>query len=353
MKNKMCCKVFRNMKRCAGISLIEIMIALVLGLMVTAGVIQVYISNKQSYRLAQAQSRLQENARFAFEFLTQDIRMAGYMGCLSRSLTLTNTLNTPNNYLYDFTIPVQGFEWNQGTTAWLPAVDASITSPLNGSDIITIRRADTDGITVTQHPGGTPPGSADLKLSSAGTPSLQDCDIVVVSDCSAAAVFQITNFNAANNNNTVHNTGNAGCTPNPGPGNLTKALGKSYVGGQLYRIRNNSYYIRTNPNSQPSLYRRSNAQNATELVEGIEQMQVLYGADTSGDGTANRYFPANTVPSWNQVVSVRVTLLVRSIADNLITQQAAFTFNGVNVPVTDRRLRRQFTTTIGVRNRLR
>jgi type IV pilus assembly protein PilW len=336
-----------------GISLVEIMIALVLGLMVSAGVMQVYLSNKQSYRLAQEQSRLQENARFALEFLTNDIRMAGYMGCLSRSLTLVNTLNTPNNYLYDFTIPVQGFEWNQGTTAWLPAIDASITSSLNGSDIITIRRADTDGITVTQHPGGSPPGSADLKLSGPGTPSLQDCDIVVVSDCSAAAVFQITNFNAANNNNTVHNTGAAGCSPNPGPGNATKELGKSYVGGEVYRIRNNSYYIRTNPNNQPALYRRTNAANAEELVEGIEQMLVLYGVDTSGDGTANRYFPANTVPSWNQVVSVRITLLVRSIENNLITQQAAFNFNGVAVPVADRRLRRQFTTTVGVRNRLR
>lgn len=335
--------------RCSGISLVEIMIALVLGLMITAGVMQVYMSTKQSYRIAQAQSRIQENARFALEFLTQDIRMAGYMGCVSRSPNLTSTLNSPTSYLYDFSIPVQGFEWNEATGVWLPTVDASVTTPLDGSDIITIRRAETSGTLISAHPGGTPPGSANLKLGSGGNPPLQNCDIVVVSDCSAAAVFQITTINGTFN--VTHNTG-ASCTP-PGPGNATNALGKSYKDGQLYRIRNTSYYIRNNPNNQPALYRRSNESPATELVEGIEQMQILYGTDTSGDGTVNRYYPANAVPSWGQVISVRITLLVRSLENNLIPTQAAYTFNGVNVPVADNRLRRQFTTTVGIRNRLR
>lgn len=336
--------------RAKGFSLVEIMIALVLGLLLTGGIIQIYISSQQSYRLNEGQSRLQESARFALEFLTRDIRMSGYMGCVSRSVSITNTLNTPTAYLYNFSVPVQGFEWNEATNVWLPAVDGSITSHVNGSDIITVRKADEQGSTVTDHPGGSPPGSADIKFS--GTPLIEKCDIVVVSDCEAAAIFLVTNFTAANNN-TVHNTGaNPSCSPS-GPQNATKELGKSYVGGQLISIKNISFYIGNNPNGQPALFRKVNSNIAEELVEGVEQMEILYGIDTSLDGVANQYVTANIVGSWNTVVSVRINLLMRSIEANLITQQPDFTFNDVNVPVADRRLRRIFTTTISIRNRLR
>ncbi|NJD05835.1 MAG: hypothetical protein FIA97_04975 [Methylococcaceae bacterium] len=61
-----------------GISMVEIMIALVLSLILSAGVIQVYLSSKQSYRTQEGYSRLQENARYAMETMTRFIRLAGY-----------------------------------------------------------------------------------------------------------------------------------------------------------------------------------------------------------------------------------------------------------------------------------
>ncbi|NJD05254.1 MAG: hypothetical protein FIA97_02010 [Methylococcaceae bacterium] len=61
-----------------GISMVEIMIALVLSLVLSAGVIQVYLSSKQSYRTQEGYSRLQENARYAMETMTRFIRLAGY-----------------------------------------------------------------------------------------------------------------------------------------------------------------------------------------------------------------------------------------------------------------------------------
>ncbi|MQM39532.1 hypothetical protein KBTX_03561 [wastewater metagenome] len=65
-------------RRQQGLTLIELMIALVLGLMLSAGAVQLFIANKQSYRLQDALARVQENGRFAVHRLSRDIRMAGY-----------------------------------------------------------------------------------------------------------------------------------------------------------------------------------------------------------------------------------------------------------------------------------
>ncbi|MDO9240573.1 MAG: prepilin-type N-terminal cleavage/methylation domain-containing protein, partial [Methylicorpusculum sp.] len=67
----------------SGMTLVEIMISLLIGAILLGGVLQIFISTKQTYRMQEGLSRLQENARFAMEFLTFDIRMAGYQGCPS------------------------------------------------------------------------------------------------------------------------------------------------------------------------------------------------------------------------------------------------------------------------------
>ncbi|ARU27615.1 hypothetical protein CBR65_09340 [Cellvibrio sp. PSBB006] len=78
------------MRKQAGLSLIELMIAITLGLILMAGVIQVFLSSRVTFATQQAMSRVQETGRLAVEFMARDIRMAGYMGCTSRSgLSLT------------------------------------------------------------------------------------------------------------------------------------------------------------------------------------------------------------------------------------------------------------------------
>jgi type IV pilus assembly protein PilW len=71
-----------NMQHSRGLSLIELMIAMVLGLTLSAGVAQVYVSTMITERSQDARLRLQENGRFALNFLSQEIRMGGYLGCL-------------------------------------------------------------------------------------------------------------------------------------------------------------------------------------------------------------------------------------------------------------------------------
>jgi len=65
-------------QRTAGFSLVELMIALVLGLILVGSAADVMISTKQTFQTTDELSRIQENGRFALDVLVRDIRMAGY-----------------------------------------------------------------------------------------------------------------------------------------------------------------------------------------------------------------------------------------------------------------------------------
>ncbi|WP_333876974.1 PilW family protein [Methylobacter sp.] len=337
----------------SGMTLIEIMIALLIGAFLLGGVLQIFTGSKQTNRMQENLSRLQENGRFAMEFLSNNIRMAGFIGCSSQAIP-TNTLLTPTDHLYAFNRAIDGFE-STSSSAWSPDITtAQITLPLGGSDVITIRRAADQSFTVTTQALN----SSDLTLDATATTAnlanagflnssnANSCSMAVVSDCSDVAVFQVS---AISGNVLSHTTG--GSCP---PGNSTADLLKTYVNGQVYPINTIRYYIRTNPNNQPSLYRRVDLNDAEELVEGIEKMQILYGVDTDStpDGSPNYYVSANNVADMSKVISIRLSLLAVTLDDNLAAQPLPYTYNSATTTPTDRKIRRVFNTTIAIRNRL-
>ena len=95
----------------------------------------------------------------------------------------------------------------------------------------------------------------------------------------------------------------------------------------------------------------TNQSSNEELVEGIEQMQILYGVDTDDDGFTNSYVTSENVGDMFDVISIRLMLLVRSEAEFVAEDEMTYTFNGNTVTPADRRLRQAFTTTIALRNR--
>ena len=103
-----------------GMTLIEILIALVLGLFLLAGIFQIFLSSKQSYRMQENMSRMQENGRFAMEFISRDVRMADYRACYS-----------------DVSVGGEIFGFNN--------------TGLNGSDVITVLQKD-DACLVAPNP---------------------------------------------------------------------------------------------------------------------------------------------------------------------------------------------------------
>jgi type IV pilus assembly protein PilW len=334
-----------------GFTLIEIMISMLIGVVLIAGVIQVFITSKQSYRMQEELSRLQESGRFALDFLDRDIRMAGFRGCASKSpKSINNRLAGSANYAFNFNRPIEGFEASS-QSGWTPAHNTAttlISNPKPGSDIITIRRAGDDSVQIL--PGSVAGGS--LLLSRNTVPGLRNCDVVMVSDCETAEVFQISTIEAGN----LVNQGGCANTPASSPANSpAKPSEKAYVGGNLHKAITTSYYVKQTPNGQDALYRKvSNNNEDEELVEGVEQMQVYYGLDndSDADSLANGYVPADQVNDWSKVVSVRVTLLLKTIEDNIASRQLKYNYDGNEVQATDRRIRRVFTTTIAIRNKL-
>jgi type IV pilus assembly protein PilW len=95
------------------------------------------------------------------------------------------------------------------------------------------------------------------------------------------------------------------------------------------------------------------ARNISPLIEGIQDMQIKYGADIDGDGTPDYYADAGAAGlNMSQVVTVRVSLLLRTIDDNIAAKSLQYSYNGATVTPNDRRIRRVFSSTFALRNRI-
>src|SRR5690606_41393549 len=115
------------------LSLIELMIAITLGLVLMAGVMQVFLSSRITFSTHQAMSRVQETGRLAMEFLSRDIRMAGFMGCASRSpgAVFMDTAGDLGGLQKDFEKGIEGFT----------SPVAGLTTKA-GTDVLVVRTAD-------------------------------------------------------------------------------------------------------------------------------------------------------------------------------------------------------------------
>jgi type IV pilus assembly protein PilW len=357
-----------------GLTIVEILVAVTLSLILLAGVSQLFISSKRTYEVQDGLSRLQENGRFAVDYLARHVRMAGYMGCLSNAglITMHNNLNNAATFANNFSVGIEGFEAN-GTApgsayaiaaenpapsgnagGWSAALDADLVGRvLPGTDVIVIRNASPASVALVS------PYSDSAQVFVSNPNDLQIGDILMVTDCQKASVFQATNIQSTGfGTNAVHSQANMM------PGNNTSVWGsdQSYTeGGEIMKSEMRVFYVGQGASGGPALFQRSlrNAGGGVvelvsdELVEGVENMQVLYGEDTNGDRTADAYRTAAAVADWSQVVSARISLLVRS-PENALPEAETNTFDvgGVTVdPVDDRRLRQVFTTTITLRNR--
>lgn len=87
------------------------------------------------------------------------------------------------------------------------------------------------------------------------------------------------------------------------------------------------------------------------LLSNVEDLQILYGIDATGDQSVDQYtdLPAD----WNQVITARVCVLIRSEKPNVVSAGNYLDCNGASIVIpADRRLRRAFTATVNLRNRI-
>ncbi len=330
-----------------GLSLVEVLVALVISLFLLTGIVQVYLSNRVAYTFSEAISRAQENGRFALDTMTQDLRGAGFFGCAifdpADTSTLVNNLN-PAGAGYDAAIHdfigqglIQGTE-NDG---------------LNGSDSITLRGAKPNQATV--QPPYNVQTSANLFVTS--TDSIEPGDIVMVSNCRGGDIFQVTNKTVGGGGgqqSIIHHTGSGSpgnYNPDSCTGGTAHCLSQTYGSdSSMFGLQTVTYSIAVGASGEPALWRSEDGVNV-ELIEGIEQMQVLYGVDTDNDNFPNQYVVSTAVADMLTVMSVRLMLLVRSDSDGVTEDAQVYNYNGVSTTAADQRLRQVFSTTIALRNR--
>ena len=179
-------------------------------------------------------------------------------------------------------------------------------------------------------------------------------DIVFISDCSQGDIFQVSNANPDSGGVLVHNTGAADPgnynASNPGcPGANAHCLSKIYgPDASVFSVQQVTYTIAPGSESQPALFR-----NGLEFLDGVEDLQILYGEDIDGDNIANYFVPADQIVDMLTVISIRFAVVTRSYDDNL-TGGANQNFNvlGTAVTAADNRLRQVYTSTVTIRNRL-
>lgn len=363
--------------QCFGFSLVELMIAMVLGLAITGGVTALFISNNQSYRTQQAAANAQESGRLAFELLARYIRMAGSTGCpdTGRVVDVIKAGGTGTSWWTGpFDSAVQGYNDTN-----LPVSTGSV-SPVGGSDALLIHSADGAGFSVAAHN----PDSATITLNK--NPPFKDGQVLVVCDAAQASILQISNINSSGNDNKfVHNAGNGGTQ-----GNCSKFLGRSdwtctgshtennysecqaplntsstapceYQYGPdatVAAYNSTLYFLGANPDGVPALYQMVADGTTTpvpqEMVDGIKKMTLRYGVDTSipSNGQVDTYQAASTVTDWSKVHSVQVNLLACAPMQNVspINQTITDVFGGTATTSTDNSLCKPFTGTVYIRS---
>lgn len=339
-----------------GFSLIELLVASLIGIFVMAGAIKVYSSNKTTYQLQEAMSETQKNGRFILNRLVSRIQNAGYSGFYSNYFDgVENVLNTPTSQLWNIGQPIIGYDnVSAGTTI------AGISSFIPGNDVILLKTM-TKPVELVSNTSGS-----DLVVAS--TTDYAPSDILIVSDHEQASIFQIDTVDTTSVTGQTAVTVSSGSTTSPGN---TAALTNSYTTTAVVgELESTMYYMKIGNNNRPALYEAklvtvdggTASMVEKEIVSNVEAFQASYGVDTSGDGTINTYSTAATITTnnqWPNVKSVGISLLLSSSNSNISPENNSYSFNAEaftfvkdSTPATgaDKRIRRVFNSYVALKN---
>jgi type IV pilus assembly protein PilW len=342
-----------------GVTLVELMIALTLGTILLIGVVQVFTSNQHTFRINDNVGRLQENARTALDFIGRDVRAAGGMSCLriprdELAQLAAGRLQTESGSIRVIADPpppgglalgeeIRGFD-----AGAYPVMGAGGDVVVAGTDGFRIGRLDDCGATLA---GNLGPRNANIQLGMSATAcNFQQQQVLVITDCENTDIFRVTNSPNPNGPVTLaHGIGSN--TDN----NLTKSYDETaFVAAHIAR----GYYISIRNGRRALMIDMGDGPNNPVLAENVENMQILYGVDQTGDLSADAFVNAGAVADWSRVVAAQINLLMASDpASNLIPAPQTYAWLAdaalapANVVAGDRRIYRTFSQTITLRNR--
>lgn len=342
-----------------GVTLVELMVAMVIGLLLTAGAIQIFLTTQETSRFQESLSRIQETGRYAVATFARDLRGTDYRGCTANSIPehkIQNLLDDDDAGSEFFEDGLTGHRYSDGWQPELPAELAEADpAPAENGDVLILRTSNQAMARISGH------GVKGKNIFVHDAESISDGDIVMASDCSRAAIFQVTPGGAGNNKGNSSGQKGEPLGYNSGnkhdPGNRNVKIDDNLTGGNVTRVTQHAYYIAPSDSGQgPALFRKSLPDgDAEELAAGVERLRFEFGEDTSGDGDVDAYRRADSVNNWGDVLTVRANVLVRGNEDNVVDEPQAVTFPADadnTIRAEDRRLRQVYTTTVTLRNRM-
>ncbi|WP_095498148.1 PilW family protein [Paraferrimonas haliotis] len=276
-----------------GLTLVELMVAMLMALFLSAGLFTMFAMSAKNVTSTGQFAELQENARMALAIMSKDVSQTGFMAdlngvslVLGSNVALSDTAISPdctgggyNNSSFPNAQPAHfRLIWGYTAGAGAGSMDCS-SSAKSGTDVLQIKRL----------------VGPDVDASS----------------LMANQFYMVSNFNRG-----LFFKGGESPTP-------------SVTDGRYWQYQHHVYYIENenrSGNVVPILKRRrltSAGMVEESFVDGVEDMQVLYGVDNSGDGTADGYVSAANVNNslWDRqdsrrIVSVSINLLLRSIEED-------------------------------------
>ncbi len=367
-----------------GLSLVELLIAMTLGLILMTGMIAVFSGNQRSSELNTAMANMQENARFALTTLSTDIRMSAFQGCVDvRTSSLkVKALNVP--------IPITGmlptgeperdFNATSSTGAviqpngdWEPAIPGGFVAPLAnpaipGTHVLALQYGlrNQARVVAPMSVGSTISYAGDLQIET-GT-GLDVGDLAIVSNCDMAELFEVTSSTVTNDRQILGHSAGANVD-----GNFDAIYGApaNRISSRVMRFRASVFYVgdtglvNANGDQIRALYEQTFPYDATnppsEIVQGVENLRLSYGIRLNGN---LRYVTADD-PAFDprEVESIQVGLIMVSW-DHISEQDDTNTYiiAGQAIPpagsstnalthAQDKRYRLVFNTTVKVRNR--
>ena len=285
-----------------GFTLAELMIAITLGLMILAGMTTLFVNNSKAQGEIDKANRQVENGRFAVALLSGDLRNAGFYGEFDPTrLATPAALPDPcalSVAALKAALPLhgQGLD-NVGAGAGVPGCIADVRA---GTDVLVVR-----------HTRTCVAGDSNCEPVSAGGPFFQASLCNNPSELDSGDVNDHYALELTLAGMTRHRRD---CDQNAGSGTLAPT--RAYQ-THIYFVANNGNAgdgIPTLKRAELGTVDGAPAMTVVPLVEGIENLQVEYGVDTSGDAVADVYAAdPGTVANWRNTMAVKLHLLARSL----------------------------------------
>ena len=320
-----------------GVTLIELMISLALGMLLIISMPQLYLSHKHTSLRQEGIARLSENGRLATELLARLIRRSGDFGCTgARESDLVNHL----------TMEMQGLHGIEGGLGNQPPVPDQITVRYAETELVSALRDIDDPYNPAVNPD---PLSATAMIFVDDGSEIEAGDQIALGDCRRGDIVEVNQVTTSEGISQLSITGCSSCTHHYA------------AGSEVRKIRQSRLFIRKGIQGEPALYLQVNDNPPQELIEGVENMQITYGEDIDGDGATNRYVTADTIDRkcqsqrnnecWRRVSSVRIALLLRSTSGNGSSLPQSFRFEGKSFNATDKHQRLEYLALISLKHR--